>query len=106
MVCQLRLEAASQLRAAEHQAERLRIEIVSLREQLDQGAGSQLELQRTLEREQEERGELTERRMRCKDYVEIQSKGGEQNSESACIAASLKTTTACRLAIGGCILGI
>ncbi|XP_053120793.1 rab GTPase-binding effector protein 2 isoform X2 [Hemicordylus capensis] len=58
LVRQLRQEAASQLRAAEHQAERLRIEIVSLREQLDQEEVSRSELQGALEREQEERASL------------------------------------------------
>ncbi|XP_020648543.3 rab GTPase-binding effector protein 2 isoform X1 [Pogona vitticeps] len=55
LVQHLRQESASQLRAAEHQAERLRIEIVSLREQLDEEAVSQAGLQGALEREQEER---------------------------------------------------
>ncbi|XP_060137575.1 rab GTPase-binding effector protein 2 [Zootoca vivipara] len=57
LVRQLRQESASQLRAAEHQAERLRIEIVSLRERLDQETASRSGLQGALEREQEERGE-------------------------------------------------
>ncbi|XP_042330509.1 rab GTPase-binding effector protein 2 [Sceloporus undulatus] len=55
LVHQLRQESASQLRAAEHQAERLRIEIVSLRERLDEEAASQSRLQGALEKEQEDR---------------------------------------------------
>ncbi|XP_062813287.1 rab GTPase-binding effector protein 2 [Anolis carolinensis] len=55
LVNKLRQGSASQLRAAEHQAERLRIEIVSLRERLDEEATSQSGLQEALEREQEER---------------------------------------------------
>ncbi|XP_063157173.1 rab GTPase-binding effector protein 2 [Candoia aspera] len=55
MVHKLRQESALQLRAAEHQAERLRIEIISLRERLDEEAASQSGLQGALEREQEER---------------------------------------------------
>ncbi|XP_039191223.1 rab GTPase-binding effector protein 2 isoform X1 [Crotalus tigris] len=55
MVSKLRQESALQLRAAEHQAERLRIEIISLREQLDEEAASQSSLQGALEREREER---------------------------------------------------
>ncbi|XP_062993818.1 rab GTPase-binding effector protein 2 [Elgaria multicarinata webbii] len=55
LVHQLRQQSAAQLRAAEHQAERLRIEIVSLRERLDEEAASQSGLQGALEREQEER---------------------------------------------------
>ncbi|KAJ6654366.1 hypothetical protein lerEdw1_006959 [Lerista edwardsae] len=55
LVRRLRQEAASQSRAAEHQAERLRIEIVSLRERLDEEMASRSGLQGALEREQEER---------------------------------------------------
>ncbi|KAM6452331.1 rab GTPase-binding effector protein 2 isoform 1-T1 [Liasis olivaceus] len=55
MVHKLKQESALQLRAAEHQAERLRIEIISLRERLDEEAASQSGLQGVLEREQEER---------------------------------------------------
>ncbi|XP_070586486.1 LOW QUALITY PROTEIN: rab GTPase-binding effector protein 2-like [Erythrolamprus reginae] len=55
MVSKLRQESALQLRAAEHQAERLRIEIISLREQLDEETASQSSLKGALEREQEER---------------------------------------------------
>ncbi|XP_054850737.1 rab GTPase-binding effector protein 2 [Eublepharis macularius] len=54
-VSQQRLEAESQLRFAEHQAERLRIEIMSLREQLDQEIAARLELQGVLEKEREEK---------------------------------------------------
>ncbi|XP_066484504.1 rab GTPase-binding effector protein 2 [Tiliqua scincoides] len=55
LVHRLRQEAASQFRASEHQAERLRIEIVSLRERLDEEMASRSGLQGALEREQEER---------------------------------------------------
>ncbi|XP_015681050.1 rab GTPase-binding effector protein 2-like [Protobothrops mucrosquamatus] len=55
MVSKLRQESALQLRAAEHQAERLRIEIISLQERLDEEAASQSSLQGALEREREER---------------------------------------------------
>ncbi|XP_058035790.1 rab GTPase-binding effector protein 2 isoform X3 [Ahaetulla prasina] len=55
MVSKLRQESALQLRAAEHQAERLRIEIISLREQLDEETASQSSLKGALEREREER---------------------------------------------------
>uniref|UniRef100_A0A670ZAC6 Rab GTPase-binding effector protein 2 n=1 Tax=Pseudonaja textilis TaxID=8673 RepID=A0A670ZAC6_PSETE len=55
MVSKLRQESALQLRAAEHQAERLRIEIISLRERLDEETASQSSLKGALEREQEER---------------------------------------------------
>ncbi|KAM3820840.1 rab GTPase-binding effector protein 2 isoform 1-T3 [Vipera latastei] len=58
MVSKLRQESALQLRAAEHQAERLRIEIISLRERLDEEAASQSSLQGALEREREERASL------------------------------------------------
>lgn len=61
LVRQLRQEASSQFRASEHQAERLRIEIVSLRERLDEEMASQSGLQGALEREQEERGGQGER---------------------------------------------
>ncbi|KAH0626560.1 hypothetical protein JD844_001618 [Phrynosoma platyrhinos] len=60
LVHQLRQDSASQLRAAEHQAERLRIEIVSLRERLDEEAASQSRLQGALEREQEDRAQEDE----------------------------------------------
>ncbi|KAK9395466.1 rab GTPase-binding effector protein 2-like [Crotalus adamanteus] len=55
MVSKLRQESALQLRAAEHQAERLQIEIISLRERLHEEAASQSSLQGALEREREER---------------------------------------------------
>ncbi|XP_058035789.1 rab GTPase-binding effector protein 2 isoform X2 [Ahaetulla prasina] len=58
MVSKLRQESALQLRAAEHQAERLRIEIISLREQLDEETASQSSLKGALEREREERASL------------------------------------------------
>ncbi|XP_060548752.1 rab GTPase-binding effector protein 2 isoform X2 [Pantherophis guttatus] len=58
MVSKLRQESALQLRAAEHQAERLRIEIISLREQLDEQTASQSSLKGALEREREERASL------------------------------------------------
>lgn len=56
MVSKLKQESALQLRAAEHQAERLRIEIISLRERLDEETASQSSLKGVLEREREERG--------------------------------------------------
>ncbi|KAL7990050.1 hypothetical protein Chor_012716 [Crotalus horridus] len=56
MVSKLRQESALQLRAAEHQAEHLQIEIISLRERLNEEAASQSSLQGALEREREERG--------------------------------------------------
>ncbi|XP_060112298.1 rab GTPase-binding effector protein 2 isoform X3 [Heteronotia binoei] len=55
MVSQQRLEAESQLRSAEHQAERLRIEIVSLREKLEQERAARSGLQGELQRELEEK---------------------------------------------------
>ncbi|XP_015281303.1 PREDICTED: rab GTPase-binding effector protein 2 isoform X3 [Gekko japonicus] len=55
MVSQQRLEVESQLRSAEHQAERLRIEIVSLREKLDEEMAAKSGLQGELEREREEK---------------------------------------------------
>ncbi|KAG8140402.1 hypothetical protein E2320_003069 [Naja naja] len=58
MVTKLRQESALQLRAAEHQAERLRIEIISLRERLDEETASQSSLKGALEKEQEERDAL------------------------------------------------
>lgn len=56
MVSQQRSEVESQLRCAEHQAERLRIEIVSLREKLDQEIAARSGLQGELEKEREEKG--------------------------------------------------
>uniref|UniRef100_A0A8D0HJ55 Rab GTPase-binding effector protein 2 n=1 Tax=Sphenodon punctatus TaxID=8508 RepID=A0A8D0HJ55_SPHPU len=56
----LRQDAESRLRAGEHQAERLRIEIVSLREQLSQEEAAHSSLQGAMEREREERAELLE----------------------------------------------
>uniref|UniRef100_A0ACB8EWK6 Uncharacterized protein n=1 Tax=Sphaerodactylus townsendi TaxID=933632 RepID=A0ACB8EWK6_9SAUR len=55
MVSQQKLEVESQLRSSEHQAERLRIEIVSLRERLDQEMAARSELQGKLDGEREER---------------------------------------------------
>ncbi|XP_028557842.2 rab GTPase-binding effector protein 2 isoform X1 [Podarcis muralis] len=82
LVCQLRQESASQLRAAEHQAERLRIEIVSLRERLDQETASRSGLQGVLEREQEERELLQASLNSIRTEMERMQQGQEEISRA------------------------
>ncbi|XP_061446185.1 rab GTPase-binding effector protein 2 [Rhineura floridana] len=86
LVHQLRQESASQLQAAEHQAERLRIEIVSLRERLDEEAASQSGLQGALEREQEERELLQASLNSIQSEMERLQQGQEEvNRTQGCV---------------------
>nr|XP_056720253.1 rab GTPase-binding effector protein 2 [Euleptes europaea] len=82
VVSQQRLESESQLRCAEHQAERLRIEIVSLRERLDQEIEARSGLQGELDREREERELLQASFNSIQSEMERLQQGQEEASGS------------------------
>ncbi|XP_048374336.1 rab GTPase-binding effector protein 2 isoform X2 [Sphaerodactylus townsendi] len=81
MVSQQKLEVESQLRSSEHQAERLRIEIVSLRERLDQEMAARSELQGKLDGEREERELLQASFNSIQSELERLQQGQEEGSE-------------------------
>ncbi|XP_077171871.1 rab GTPase-binding effector protein 2 isoform X2 [Paroedura picta] len=82
MVSQQRLEAESQLRCAEHQAERLRIEIMSLREKVDQEVVARSGLQGELEREREEKASFNSIRSEMERMQQGRDEGKENQGQT------------------------